>query len=704
LEPSEDLRELERAILHQELPAVPASVARHNLPAPSTSLIGRERELEQVSGLLRNHRLVVLTGVGGSGKTRLAIEIALRQVGAWGDGVWLVDLTPLTDPALVTDAVAQILEAAGASASVDDLVQHTAGSELLLVLDNCEHLADACAEMTTALLRGSPHVRVLATSRVSLHVEGEVDFEVDPLLTSGENAPPDELRDAPAVRLFLERATAVRGGLEATPEHVEAAARICRELDGLPLAIELAAARAKAISLDQIESHLSDRFRFLSSWRRIVDPRHRTLEATMDWSYELLTEGERDLFCGLAVFAGQFNVPSAAGVCLEGDESRCLGLVESLVDASLVRATDDASSGVGMRYRLLETVREYAGQRLARSGHELELRRAHADYYLRLSDSAQLSTEATGEQRFEAVLFEQNNLRAAFDWALENGELTLGAKLAIALEQFWIANNPFEGMRWFEALGRVTELPPDLRARALLAHGGMAFMAGEFERSEQLYESALAAFRGLGEEAPAAEVLHRLANARLQRGETGEARALTMEALSIQRRLGDRRGEAVALGTLGTLASQEGDYDEAVGLLEQSAALAGETGFFWWQAHTLYQLGELAIEMGASERAEEHLRQALELAARIGERQLIIYSLAVLARTAAERGRLERAGLLWGAVEAEEQRQPVGQWEAERDEYAEPILAREGSVLAGGRDEGRRLALDDAVEVALRKP
>ena len=427
LEPGQELRELERAILHHDLPPVPAPVARHNLPSPVSGLVGRERELEEIPDLLRKHRLVVLNGVGGSGKTRFALEIARQQVGAWADGVWLADLTPIADPALVPDAVATVLDSGGADSHGENLVEQTGESELLLVLDNCEHLVDACAELVTALLHGCPNVRVLATSRVSLHVQGEVSFEVDPLRTPPESASPDEIEDAPAVRLFWDRATAVRPGLVATPEHLETAARISRELDGLPLAIELAAARAKALSLDEIATRLAERFRFLSSWRRIVDPRHRTLAAAMDWSCDLLAEDERELLCGLAVFAGPFTLAAAAGVCTEGNESESLELVERLVDASLVRTEDERGSGDGTRYRLLETVREYATERLVATGEEPTLRRAHAGYFLGSAESAHLSTEAEDEQRFEAVLLDRDNLRASFDWALESDPL-LGRK------------------------------------------------------------------------------------------------------------------------------------------------------------------------------------------------------------------------------------------------------------------------------------
>ena len=703
LEPSEELRELERAILNHELPFVPADLDRHNLPAPSTSFIGREQEAAEIAGLLRNHRLLTLTGIGGAGKTRLAIEVAQRQVGSWGDGVWLVDLAPLTDPQLVVDAVAKAVGAERGDDPLANLIDKAGRSELLVILDNCEHLVDACAEITVAMMRKCPHLRVLATSRVPLRVEGEARFEVDPLSTPIESASPEEIADAASVRLFLERASAIGGDLGRTSDHLETVGRICRELDGLPLSIELTAARAKALSPDQIATHLDDRFRFLSSQMRIVEPRHRTLRAALDWSYELLTADEQNLFCGLSVFAGQFTIAGAAGVCLQGDESQCLELITSLVDASLVGVENDPGSTGGMRYRLLETLREYGADRLAEAGKRPELRRTHAEYYLRLAEAAQLSTEAVGEQRFETVLTEQENLRAAFDWALES-DVVLGANLAISLEQLWVANDPFEGMRWFEALReRATDLPPELNARALLAHGGVTFIAGEFERGEQLYESALAEFRRLGEEARAAEVLHRLASARLRTGEHDEARALTMEALGIQHGLGDRRGEAVALGTLGNIAQEEGETDQAVELLEQSATLAGETGFFWWQAGVLLDLGEIAVEVSDFELAEEHLLGTLEVAERIGERQWTIYALALLARTAVEHDALEHAGLLWGAIEAEEQRQPIGQWEAERDDYAAPILVKEGPEFARGRDEGHRLTLEEAVEAALRR-
>ena len=577
---------------------MPASVARHNLPAPVSGLVGRERELEEISDLLRKHRLVVLNGVGGSGKTRLALEIARQQVGAWADGVWLADLTPLADPALVPDAVASALDSGGGDSQGESLVERTGESELLLVLDNCEHLVDACAELVTALLHGCPNVRVLATSRVPLHVQGEVSFEVDPLRTPVESASPDEIEDAPAVRLFIERATSVRPALDATPEHLETAARISRELDGLPLAIELAAARAKALSLDEIATRLGDRFRFLSSWRRIVDPRHRTLEAAMDWSYELLTEQERELPTDWRSSPGGSRLRRRGSV--PGGRRAPEPRAHRAPRRRLARSRRGRAR-IGRRdaHALLETVREYATKRLVETDAESQLRRAHAEHFLRRAQSAQLSTEAGGEQRFEAVLFEQDNLRAAFDWALENDPL-LAAGLAISLEQFWVSTRPFEGIRWFEALhGHGAQLPPELRARALLAHGGMTFMAGDFERGEQLYESALRAFRELGEEARAAEVLHRLAMARLQADAPDEARALTTEALGIQRRLGDRRGEAVALGTLGSIAHHEGDHERAAELLEQSAGLAAETGFFWWRAHTLYELGEIAVESGA---------------------------------------------------------------------------------------------------------
>ncbi len=382
LDPSEELRALETAILRHEVAPAPAVEARHNLPAPVTSFVGREVELAELEQLLREHRLVTLTGMGGAGKTRMALEVATRQVGAWSGGVWLADLMPISDPALVPGAVAHTLGAAERPdvTPLAALLDRLRALELLLVLDNCEHLVEACAELADEVLRACSDVRVLATSRIALAAPGELDYALAPLATPTEDEPAGEVERFASVRLFMERGRAARRGLAADGEGLRTVGRICRELDGLPLAIELAAARAKTLSIEEIADHLDDRLRFLRSWRRVADPRHQTLRATLDWSYELLSDEERSVLAPLSVFAGGFTLQAVAAICLDGDDARALDLVGRLVESSLVVA--ESRQDV-TRYRLLETIREYAAERLD----DIGIRRATSAVRMRSTSS-----------------------------------------------------------------------------------------------------------------------------------------------------------------------------------------------------------------------------------------------------------------------------------------------------------------------------
>ena len=367
IEPGEELQALERSILRHDVPAAAPVEERHNLPTPISSFIGREAELADIDRLLDEARLVVLTGVGGVGKTRLALEAAARALPGSPDGVFLVDLAALSEPSLVARQAAAALDIREPPDEPLDthLATRLRDAELLLVLDNCEHLRAACANLASVLLAACPGIRVLATSRETLGVPGEVDYPVQPLALPRPDADPTELQSSEAVRLFLTRAREAHPSRADDPASLAIAARICRDLDGLPLAIELAAARAKALSFDEIATRLSDRFQFLVSWRRLSAARHRTLRAAMDWSYELLSDDEQALLDQLSVFAGGFSVTTAATICLDGDEDRAVDLIGRLVDASLVVAEERAGR---MRYRLLETVRQYADEQLDGAG------------------------------------------------------------------------------------------------------------------------------------------------------------------------------------------------------------------------------------------------------------------------------------------------------------------------------------------------
>src|SRR5215469_7926363 len=406
LEPGEELRRLEQAVLRQEVPA--AAPAPHNLPAPLTSFLGRDDDLAKLERLLGEARLITLTGPGGSGKTRLAVEAATRAVGRFPDGVWMAELAGIADPELVA---AQVMEAVGVRQDSDMPVLEALryalrSTEMLLVLDNCEHVLDACAMLCASLLRGSPRLRVLATSREPLGLPGEFAVQVRPLAVPREDedatAP-----TAPAVQLFLERASAARGGDPPDAGLVAAAGRICRTLDGLPLAIELAAARMGTLSASQIEARLPDLFRFLAYRRPVGDPRHQALATAMDWSYDLLSPDERGMLGELSVFAGSFGLAQVAQVCAGGDEAGALEVIDRLANKSLVTAepAEDVS-----RYRLLETVRQYAAEQLAAAGGTQEARRRHALAFVHL---------AARERGLSALSRDNDNFRAVLEWSLQ---------------------------------------------------------------------------------------------------------------------------------------------------------------------------------------------------------------------------------------------------------------------------------------------
>ena len=690
LEPSEELKELERAVLQHDVPSIPAAGERHNLPAPVTSFVGRELELRDLERLLREQRLVTLTGVGGSGKTRLAIELAWRQVAVWPGGVWLVDLTGVSDPTLVPSVVAAAL---GVTEQAETLAERVRASELLLVLDNCEHVASAVADLVADVLRAAPHLRVLATSRIVLGAPGEFDYAVDPLRTPPEGSSAEELERSPSVRLFLDRGRAARRDLEAPGAALDTVARICRELDGLPLAIELAAARAKALSLEEIAGRLSDRFRFLRSWRRIADPRHQTLRATMDWSYDLLATDERALLPRLAVFADGFTLEAVAAAGAGGDAQRALELVGRLVDASLVVA--DRGAG-GTRYRLLETVRQYAGELL---GDAEEVYGTHARYFLDLATAARL--DEPGLQAYD-LLPEQANFRAALEWSHDR-DPELGLRLATALEGFWAVTSPIEGVRWLERLlQRVPDAPLELRAPALRALGSAANPAGQDDVAERAYAQSLAAFRALVDYAGAAVLLLRLGYSAIVRSDTTRARALAEESLAAFSSGGNRWGESQSVSLLGEVEYAEGRHEPGMELIERSVTLAAEAGFTWWRARMLGILSDCALEQGSPERAERHAREAVALSRELGDRLRLVRGLARLARFAVGHGERELAGRLWGAIEAEEARGPVGAWESERAGFERVVLANADAAFARGRQEGRKLSLDEAIAEALR--
>ena len=416
----------------------PLQARRHNLLPQLTSFVGRERELKELATLLGSTRLVTLTGAGGSGKTRLAIEVAARKAEQTRDGAWLVDLAPVFDPQLVLKAVARVLGVRERphSSLLGDILERLRESELLLVLDNCEHLVDTCARLAEDLLRACPELRLLATSREPLGVPGERVFRTGSLTVSARNDPPDAIVRADAVILFGDRATAVLGHFTLEPDTAPLVGHICRRLDGLPLAIELAAARTASLSLEDLSSHLDDCFALLTGGARTALPRQRTLEATVTWSYQMLSERQRDLFNRLAVFAGGWTLAAAETVCdRAGIQAR--NVVEdlaSLVDRSLVVC--DALEGQLTRYRLLETLRQYGLIKLREAGEASIVRDAHLNWAVELAEEAEQHLDGLDQAAWlDRLESELDNLRAALDWAITSAQP--GSRATTGLDHDW---------------------------------------------------------------------------------------------------------------------------------------------------------------------------------------------------------------------------------------------------------------------------
>ena len=648
---------------------------RTNLPIQPNPLVGRERELEEAGAFLRSHRLLTLTGPGGSGKTRLALQLAAEAVEDFPDGVFWAPLQALRDPALVERAL-------WASVGADDgLIQHVANKRLLVVADNFEQVVEA-APTISSLLAATPNAKVLVTSREPLHVESEQRYPVEPL-------PEDD-----AAVLFVDRARTVAPGFRP----IAAVGEICRRLDGLPLAIELAAARVALLDPDELLARLERRLPLLASRSRDAPARQRTLRATIEWSYELLDPDEQKLFRNLAVFRGSFTLEAAEVVCAAD-----LDALESLVVKNLLRRWESGRLG------MLDTIREFAAELLEQAPDGDDVHRRHAEHFLAVADEANLNagTSRAGGQRLDIGLAERDNFRGAVAWAVRNDSIELGLEIAVALEQLWALEDPNEGMRWFERLLERPEaesVEPSLRAHALRSYGSCLGLAGHFQAAEEMWVQSLAIFEQLEDEHGRAVLLHRLGAAAIWRGDLERARELVEQSDGIHRRSGDLWGMAQTTGSLGAIARDEGDERRALELFRESASLAREAGVPWWESGALGELGCLSLNAGLLDEGEAHARQSLEIAVRLRDRPGRIFGVGILAGVAAERGQSERAGRLWAVVEDEDAVAPLGGWQRHREQFDSRIRRVAGPDFDRGYAEGRELTLDDAVSLALSEP
>ena len=644
------------------------------LPTPPTRFLGRERELyDAVSSWVEQApRVLTIVGPGGTGKTRFAIELA-RLLADGADGATLfVPFAPVHDSSLVVQAIADRLgapspELSAIAAAVGERTTH-------LVIDNLEHLLPEAAKQVAGLVAASPSLRLLATSREPLRIQGEVEFELPPLTESE------------AITLFLERARAVRADAAETP----AVGEICRSLDCLPLALELAAARTKLLAPEQLLERLTQRLDLLKGGRD-ADARHATLRATIAWSYDLLETDEQELFARLSVFAAGCTLESAEAVC-----GADLETLASLLDKSLLRRRTGRVGEV--RFWMLETIREFASEWLEGSGQADGVRRLHVERMLAIAEAAGLSEDEPTALDIATGLAERDDLRAALDWTTRH-DVELGLRLMIALENFWVASGPQEGMRRIgELLERAGSIPASLRATALRVHGGTADQAGERERAEQVWAESLELYRSLGDDRGMAGVQHRLAVSAWRREEWERVRQLTEDALDRSR---GRFSEIEITGhwLLGQLRLAEGDLEGAAHLTRKSAEMSREIGWKWWESGQLHELLMLALRAGDVDEAMREGHAALRLEREQENRLWTVYTLAGLAQASLARGHVARAGLLWGAADSEASQLPS--WEGERDRRAGELTQQALPEFVAAVERGRELELWAAVAIAL---
>jgi predicted ATPase/transcriptional regulator with XRE-family HTH domain len=654
--------------------AVDAAVAAPpptNLPVQLTSFVGREQEMAELGQLLATTRLLTLTGSGGCGKTRLAQEVASQVLGDYPDGVWLAELAPLSEPSLVADAVAAALglRPMGRPATAL-LLDHLRDEQALLLLDNCEHLIQACAELAEALLRTCPHLHILATSREALRVPGETAWRV-PSLAAGE-----------AVQLFAARARAAQPRFALTAQNGAPVAELCGRLDGIPLAIELAASRLNALSVEQIAARLDDRFRLLTGGSRTALPRQQTLRATIDWSYGLLSEDERTLLQRLSVFAGGWTLEAAEAV---GGSARALDLLIQLVNKSLV-LVDEA----GSRYTLLETIRQYAHEKLVEEGEHEQAHQHHLDYFADLAQAAKPhmrgSQQAAWLDRLEAEL---DNFRAALEWAAQSRDVRRGEHLIDGVWWMWFVRDySLEGRRWVDAV-----LPADLtgsgptRLTACLASGWLVLRIGipaayadltqalsmaqqledthqivwaelglgqihpDDERAVQLFEEAASLAHNSGSRWEELISLACLGIRMLGYGDYQRAAQLLAEALAGLREMRDLLGVAWVLEQQGLLAFMQGDFASAGQRLEESVSLGRELKSDIQIAGALIGLAQVGLHAGDSAGAMAAVRESLAIYQRVGNLERVGQCLSVAAGLAQARGDLQRATTLLGAAD-----------------------------------------------------
>jgi len=641
-------------VLHPDLSAVfpplqSLDTLPNNLPRKLTSFIGREREIREVKRAVVESTLFTIVGIGGAGKTRLALQVAADLLAQCLHGAWVVELAPVSDPKQIPQAVAAALgirEYPGLTLR-DSLMEYLAGRELLLVMDNCEHLIAGVVEFVEAVIAAAPRVRILCTSREPLGIPGERVWRIPPLALPAAGRRPDiaALSKTEAVRLFVERARAVAPEFELTPATAATVARICVRLDGIPLAIELAAARVRVLSVAQIAERLDDRFRLLAGASRTALPHQQTLRAAMDWSYDLLTEPERALLRRLAVFAGGWTLEAAESIC--GDDGTAgvggeaiLDLLTRLVDKSLV----EVESGTAPRYRMLETVRQYGWEKLAAADELSAVRDRHLTWFAALAETASRYLQGPQQKTWlDRLDGERDNFRAALAWAMESAPEQALALTAALWRWSYLRGYLSIGADLTEQTLRIAPAPTPARLEALNGAAVLTNATGNYRRAGELAAETIALARTFGDQRGAASGRLVLATAALGEGDFTRAGLLAEQALAGFRTAGDRWGQALALSVLGDESLNRGEYERAMELYEESVAIFREVGDAWGVAHSQRGSGYAARLQGDYDLAVSIQAASLAQARELGDRTGIGYSLVQLGFLQWRQGDYDRA-------------------------------------------------------------